>query len=86
MQRILPTGKLPADLLASLSNRVAHADPRIIVGPGIGQDAAVIDMGDQYLVAKTDPITFATDEIGWYAVNVNANGDRSPIGEIAWSG
>ncbi|MBN1965877.1 MAG: AIR synthase, partial [Anaerolineae bacterium] len=32
-----------------------------------------IDMGDRYLVAKTDPITFASDEIGWYAVNVNAN-------------
>jgi hydrogenase maturation factor len=30
-------------------------------------------MGDRYLVAKTDPITFATDEIGWYAVHVNAN-------------
>ncbi|NIP79808.1 MAG: hypothetical protein GWM90_11540, partial [Gemmatimonadetes bacterium] len=24
-------------------------------------------------VAKTDPITFATDAIGWYAVHVNAN-------------
>jgi len=24
-------------------------------------------------VAKTDPITYATDEIGWYAVHVNAN-------------
>jgi hydrogenase maturation factor len=40
----------------------------------------VIDAGDpacgqagRYLVAKTDPITFATDEIGWYAVHVNAN-------------
>ena len=30
-------------------------------------------MGDRYLVAKTDPITFATDDIGRYAVNVNAN-------------
>ncbi len=29
--------------------------------------------GDQLLVAKSDPITFATDEIGWYAVQVNAN-------------
>ena len=25
------------------------------------------------MVAKTDPITFATDEAGWYAVHVNAN-------------
>jgi hydrogenase maturation factor len=30
-------------------------------------------VGEYYLVAKTDPITFATDDIGWYAVNVNAN-------------
>ena len=30
-------------------------------------------MGDRYMVVKTDPITFATDQIGWYAVNVNAN-------------
>jgi hydrogenase maturation factor len=48
-------------------------DPRIVLGPGVGRDAAVIDVGDHYLVAKTDPITFASDEIGWYAVHVNAN-------------
>jgi hydrogenase maturation factor len=30
-------------------------------------------MGDRYLVATTDPITFATNQIGWYAVNINAN-------------
>jgi len=73
MSSPLPTGKLPADLLAALLTRTPHFDPRVAVGPGIGQDAAVIDMGDHYLVAKTDPITFATDDIGWYAVNVNAN-------------
>jgi hydrogenase maturation factor len=39
----------------------------------MGHDAAVIDFGDRYLVTKSDPITFATDEIGWYAVQVNAN-------------
>jgi hydrogenase maturation factor len=30
-------------------------------------------MGDKYLVAKTDPITFTSERIGWYAVNINAN-------------
>jgi hydrogenase maturation factor len=30
-------------------------------------------MGDYCLVFKSDPITFATDEIGWYVVQVNAN-------------
>jgi hydrogenase maturation factor len=45
----------------------------LVVGPQIGEDAAVVDMGDRYLVVKSDPITFATDEIGWYVVQVNAN-------------
>ncbi|MBI5033859.1 MAG: AIR synthase family protein [Chloroflexi bacterium] len=69
----LATGKLPSELLASLLARIPQTDPRVVIGPAIGQDAAVIDMRDHYLVAKTDPITFATDDIGWYAVNVNAN-------------
>lgn len=66
-------GKLPAELLAALLTRYATPDERVLVGPGIGEDAAVIDMGERSLVAKTDPITFASDEIGWYAVHVNAN-------------
>ncbi len=70
---LLPAGKLPLALLESLLTRFAPRDPRIIVGPRAGEDAAVLDFGDRYLVAKTDPITFATGEIGWYAVNVNAN-------------
>ncbi len=68
----LPLGKLPSDLLAALLSRLPP-DTRVIVGPRPGEDAAVIAMSDRYLVAKTDPITFATDEIGWYAVQVNAN-------------
>ncbi|HSN76168.1 MAG TPA: AIR synthase family protein [Anaerolineae bacterium] len=70
---ILPAGKLPNALLDRLLHRFTSTDPRLVVGPQMGVDAAVIDMGATYLVAKTDPITFATDAIGWYAVNVNAN-------------
>jgi hydrogenase maturation factor len=66
-------GKLPAKQLKALLARHARADARVLVGPGVGEDAAVIDMGDRCLVAKTDPVTFASDEIGWYAVHVNAN-------------
>ncbi len=69
----LPVGKLPNPMLAEILARHAPEDPRVVVGPGIGLDSAVLDMGDSYLVAKTDPITFATDLIGWYAVHVNAN-------------
>ena len=68
-----PVGKLEPELLAELLGRNPIRDPRVLIGPDIGMDAAVIHFGDTCLVAKTDPITFATDEIGWYAVNVNAN-------------
>ncbi|MGQ9553646.1 MAG: AIR synthase-related protein [Anaerolineae bacterium] len=70
---VLPTGKLPNEVLGCLLSRYATASERVVLGPGVGRDAAVIDMGERYLVAKTDPITFASDEIGWYLVNVNAN-------------
>lgn len=75
MTNALPFGKLPAELLGGLLARYdrSRADPRVVVGPGIGLDCAVLDFGGRYLVLKTDPITFATEEIGWYAVQVNAN-------------
>lgn len=69
-----PVGKLPAEDLDRILRRYASGtDPRLLVGPGIGRDAAVISFGSSVLVTKTDPITFATEEIGWYAVNINAN-------------
>ena len=69
----LGAGKLSSDVLAALLARFGSTDPRVAVGPAVGEDATAIDMGDRYLIAKTDPITFAADQIGWYAVNVNAN-------------
>lgn len=71
--RFLPIGKLRAETLQAIFDTHPTKDPRVVVGPRVGEDAAVIDMGDRYLVATTDPITFATAEIGWYALQVNAN-------------
>lgn len=69
----LQAGKLPHRLLAELLGELDIADPRVALGPTIGEDAALIDMGDRYLVAKSDPVTFASDELGTYLVQVNAN-------------
>lgn len=69
----LQPGKLPHSLLARLIRYSGARDPRVILGSRIGEDAAVIDMGNRCLVLKTDPITYAIDEIGYYAVHVNAN-------------
>ena len=72
----LPAGKLPSALLTELLETLPIRDPQLLLGPAVGEDAAVIEVGrndSTLLVAKSDPITFATDEIGYYAVNVCAN-------------
>ncbi|RMG55940.1 MAG: hydrogenase expression/formation protein [Acidobacteria bacterium] len=68
-----PVGKVPPEVLSRLLASVPTRDERVLVGPKLGEDAAVIDFGDRVLIAKTDPITFAAERIGWYAVHINAN-------------
>jgi hydrogenase expression/formation protein HypE len=81
---MLKPGKLPPELLQRLLRSYTRADPRVIVGPAVGEDAAIIDMGDHYLIAKADPITFATEAIGYYAVVVNANDIATRGGRAKW--
>lgn len=69
----LPVGKLPAALLRRFIGKIKIADEQVVLGPSIGEDVAVIRLGNKLLVVKTDPVTFATDLLGWYAVHVNAN-------------
>jgi hydrogenase maturation factor len=80
----IPPGKLPPALLDELLRQETRPDPRLLIGPQVGEDAAVIDMGDRLLVATADPITFATDAIGYYAVTVNANDIATMGGTPRW--
>ncbi len=67
-------GKLEAEKLKSLVLPFTGApSDKVIVPPKIGEDAAVIDLGHTYMVIASDPITGAVDNIGMYAVNINAN-------------
>jgi hydrogenase expression/formation protein HypE len=81
---MLKPGKLPPELLQRLLSAYTTADPRVIVGPAVGEDAAVIEMGGRHLIATSDPITFATDAIGYYAVVVNANDIATRGGQPKW--
>jgi hydrogenase maturation factor len=78
---VLPVGKLPPELLAHWLAGAPIKDERLVLGPGVGLDCAVIDAGPTLWVLKSDPITFVSDEIGWYAVQVNAN-DIATTGAI----
>ena len=78
-------GKFPPSLLDRLLRKTGITDPRVVLGPEIGEDASVLDLGgDTLLLAKCDPITFATDRIGWYAVQVNANDIACTGGVPRW--
>jgi hydrogenase maturation factor len=70
----LPPGKLPNELLKQFLDEFKFEDPSLIIYPGVGEDIAAVDVvAEEVLVLKSDPITFATDAIGQYAVLVNAN-------------
>jgi hydrogenase expression/formation protein HypE len=45
----------------------------VIVGPGIGEDCAVLDFGDYECVLSTDPITASASRIGSLAVHISCN-------------
>ena len=76
----LPVGKLKHDFLKELLP-TSSGSTDVVVGPQLGEDAAVIELGDNYLVATSDPITFATEDIGWYVVCVNSN-DIAAMGAV----
>jgi hydrogenase expression/formation protein HypE len=68
----LPAGKLPGWLLQKVLPG-SPRDPDILVGPGLGRDAAAIAVGERVIVAKNDPITFASESGAAHLVEVNAN-------------
>ncbi len=81
---VLATGKIAPELLAQLLAQLPTPEAGLIVGPGIGEDAAVLDLGrgqDHWIVVTCDPITFATVEIGHYALQVSVN-DLAVTGAI----
>ena len=71
----LAVGKLPPEVLESyVFSRIGVANDKVIVGPSVGEDAAIIDMGNgMVLVAHSDPITEAVERIGWLSVHVASN-------------
>ena len=68
----LKPGKLPQDLLEKLLKKFYLSDS-VVLGPGVGIDSAVIDLGEKYLVVSSDPITFVTSDVGFYTIAVNIN-------------
>lgn len=70
----LPAGKVPYEILTEIVCKNLGAKRKeVVVGPSLGLDGAVIEVGKKALVTSMDPITGALSRIGWLAVNINAN-------------
>jgi hydrogenase maturation factor len=69
----MPAGKVAPSLLAELLAGLRPHPPELRLGPAVGEDACAIDVPAGTLVAATDPITLTGEQLGRFAVLVNAN-------------
>lgn len=68
-------GKLPEPvLIRSVLREIGHRRDEVLVGPGVGQDCAAVEIGPgEVFVLSSDPITGTVKEIGSHSVYVTAN-------------
>jgi hydrogenase maturation factor len=70
----LPLGKIPPHLLDTTVFKYLGAKrDDIILGPSIGEDAAIIKFDRKLLALHCDPISGAYKKIGWIAMNIATN-------------
>jgi hydrogenase maturation factor len=91
MKKKFGAGKLPPDTLKKLLDKYIPAlyrtnhdlARRVLIRPRPGEDAAVIEAppASRRIVVTSDPITFVTEDLGWYAVHINANDIAAMGGE-----
>jgi len=86
MSKCNARGKLQPEVLKNCVLRYNGVHrPEVLVGPGLGEDAALIRWGDEpYLVAASDPVVGAIYGSGRLLVHINANDVACKGGEPAW--
>ena len=78
----MQTGKLTNEQLDRLIfSKLKSTRAETVTGPGVGRDCAVADLGENYLVLSTDPITGTEKGIGRLCVNISCNDVAAAGGE-----
>lgn len=72
---MLKVGKVPENVLKrSIFKQIRTKREEILVGAGVGEDCAVIEIADdEVFVTSTDPITGTSHDVGALSVYVTAN-------------
>ena len=81
---MLNIGKVPESVLKrSIIKQIRTKREEIIVGAGVGEDCAAIELSDdEVFVTSTDPITGTSHDIGALSVYVTANDIASSGAEV----
>ena len=80
----LAAGKVPPEsLLRTIYSRIGKPNPRLLLGPGIGRDVAIVK-NNPLLVLTTDPVTGTSTRIGEHSVYINANDTAAAGAEPVW--
>jgi len=67
-------GKVPTEVLEKIVFRNLGAKRGdVVLSPSVGEDAAIVQAGNEVLAVSSDPITGAEEWLGWLAVHVSAN-------------
>jgi hydrogenase maturation factor len=69
----LAAGKVPPAVLTRLLSVDRGQCQEVVVGPAAGEDAAVLHLPGGLVAVTSDPVTFATQRPGHFAVCINAN-------------
>lgn len=69
----MKTGKLDWDKMRELISLLPTEDEDLVLGPSMGEDAAIIRLRDGYLIAHVDPITTGVRRLGYLSIIVAAN-------------
>lgn len=78
-------GKIPPDsMLRAVYSHGGKRNPRLVLGPGIGRDTAVVRLEKKLVVLTADPVTGTTRHIGEHSVHINANDIAATGAKPVW--
>ncbi len=78
-------GKIPPDsMVRAVYSHGGKRNPRLVLGPGIGRDTAVIRLAKGLIVLTADPVTGTTKHIGEHSVHINANDIAATGAKPVW--
>jgi len=79
-----PAGKLPLEFLDGLLRKYIKSNNKLLIGPSIGTDSALIRQNRKLLSISSDPVTLVNEDIAAYLLAININDIAVSGARPAW--